>query len=226
MKRTYISPEFVITDVSGTNNMKELKTFLGSKLMDIEDYLLLSNEDIIYYQDITNEQISLQKEILNTPVSFNVSEQKRNFSNLTMDEQESFVKENNTKWTLSIDINSLLIECIFAKIKNARSFEGVKNINTMNNDVNLAIKSYISENILDRYDLDKITLFINYNSLDNNNFYRYVNNWDSTLTETSIESKVFIDKTNKNNVLVKFAQSKNSKEYSFNYYFNVAFKRI
>lgn len=226
MKRLYISPEFNVTEVSGTYNMKSMKTFMGSNIMDIEDEILIEKDDILYYQDDNNEQISFQKEVLNTPVSFNVSEMKQKYSELSMEEQDAFTKENNTRWLLKIDVKSLLIDCIFAKIKNARSFEGVKNINTKYNDVDISIKEYIKENILDRYELSDIILYTRYNSLESNDSYRYTNNWDSTISKSDIESKIFVDKTDLSKVLVRFAQSKNSKDYSFNYYYDVRFKRI
>jgi hypothetical protein len=50
MKKKGIAPEYIYTEIAGTNNMVEMKSILGSKLMDIPNTLTLNSEDIIYYQ--------------------------------------------------------------------------------------------------------------------------------------------------------------------------------
>jgi len=47
MRRTYISPEFEYKKVYGTFNMKEESSFFGSKMLEIDDILELTEQSIV-----------------------------------------------------------------------------------------------------------------------------------------------------------------------------------
>jgi len=57
MRRDYISPEYKSVRVYGTFNMLEESNFFGSKMLEIEDSIIISNQEIIYYQNENGEQI-------------------------------------------------------------------------------------------------------------------------------------------------------------------------
>lgn len=166
MKRSYISPEFNYTKVNGTLNMLEERTFFGSKMLEIEDEVVIDNRDIIYYQKNNKEQINLVQEKLLTPVIYSASIDKESNHSLTIDEsQTEFEKLNNTKWILKINTRELLRNYVFSQLKFSRVFEGVISLNTRSNSINEAIYDYVDQNVMDRYNFTRIDLYLKYNSL-------------------------------------------------------------
>jgi len=74
MRRTYISPEFEYKKVFGTFNMKEEASFFGSKMLEIEDTLDLTDQSLVYYQNPNSEQLDLDIEKLTLPIVYSISE--------------------------------------------------------------------------------------------------------------------------------------------------------
>lgn len=236
MKRNYISPEFIYSKVDGTLNMSEKKSFFGSKMMSIEDNIDIENDDIIYYQNNNREQINETQEKLLNPYTYSPTDDKRINHTLLFDKsQTKFDKINNTKWILNINLRSILENYIFAQLKRSRAFEGVRNRRTKDSSVNQSIYNYIRINLLDRYKFDKIELFIRYRSLlDSNNLQPNINdNINNNINYTSnafnienIEKKVGYDLDyDERNLKVNFKQAKIRSEFTFDYYFNVKFKK-
>lgn len=229
MRRNYISPEFKYNTVYGTFNMKEESSFFGSKMLEIEDSLSIDSGNLIYYQNLNNEQIDLTTESTLTPYIYNVSSDKLSNHTIKIDDsQTEFDKNNNTKWILDINLNEIIINYLFAKLKENRTFEGVKNGMTIYNDVNFAMKDYISKNVLNRYKYSKIELYIKYNDLRNQNILKYDNRWDlSTLSTGMILKKIQTETTyDFSSIRVKFTQEQPSSKYNFNYYFNIFFEKV
>ena len=54
-----MSPEYSNTQIYGTFNMVEESNFFGAKMLEVEDSIYVSNQNIIYYQRPTGEQIDL-----------------------------------------------------------------------------------------------------------------------------------------------------------------------
>lgn len=234
MKRTYISPEFKYSKIEGTFNMLEHKSFFGSKMMDIEDFLNIEDTDIIYYQNSNREQLNETQEKLLDPYTYSPIDDKEDLHTLEFDKsQTQFDKINNTKWILNINLKRILENHIFAQLKRARSFEGVRNEKTKDSSVNQSIYDYIRNNLLDRYEFDKIELFIKYNSLlndnnlqpnidDNTNIQYNPNISNIDNLEKKVEYSLDYDEKN---LKAEFKQKKPRFEYTFDYYFNVKFKR-
>lgn len=260
MKRNYISPEFKYTKVSGTFNMLEDKTFFGSKMLDIEDEIIINSRDIVYYQDTNKEQENLTNEKLLPPVIYSMVKDKEKNHKLLIDEYQSkFEKLNNTRWILEIELDQILRNYIFSQLKYSRVFEGVVSSETMNNNINQSIYDYIDLNVLDRYVFDKIDLFIEYKSLIEYGNYQSMeipmemllndkrssgtspmgddidisfldnngNNYSQYIASNgNIETKIHSSTNSDKSVLIsKFKQSKKRSEYSFDYYFNIIFKK-
>ncbi len=97
---------------------------------------------------------------------------------------------------------------------------------TKSNDINTSIKEYISKNILKKYKLDNIDIYLQYNDLISNNVLRYKNIWNNNIISNNYllnKNQIFyLD----NLVKIKFTQEKTSKNYNFKYYFNLNFKII
>ena len=81
MRRTYISPEFEYSRVYGTFNMKESINYYGSKMLEIEDYIYIDIQNIIYYQRPSGEQINLSAETsIDSPVYSTSADKEKNHS--------------------------------------------------------------------------------------------------------------------------------------------------
>ena len=111
-------------------------------------------------------------------------------------------------------------------MKKWRTFEGIKKEMVLSNNVNVDIKKYITENVYDRYKLSSIDLFISYKELirGQNNF-RYKNDWNQNIISDENKFKKIQTETSVDGSIVKiiFNQDKISKDYSFDYFFNLNF---
>ena len=228
MRRTYISPEFINNKVYGTYNMVEESNFFGAKMLDIEDSIYLSNIDIIWYQKLSGEQLDYSIESTLPSYSYSSITDKLDNHTLVIDEtQAKFQLDKNTRWILTIDLKAILSNYIFSTLKKYRTFEGVRNDITLENDVNIAMRKYIEYNVLNRYKINKIDLLINEKSLRDQNLLKYKNTWNKDLSMdkkfTKVQSETAFDYSS---VKLIFNQQKNSSDYNFEYYFNILFEKI
>lgn len=228
MRRTYISTDYTYTPTSGTFNMIEHKSVFSSKMMDIEDLIEIKSSQIIYYQQTSTEQINLDAELLITPITYSPIQSKFDNQTIAIDNnQGSYDKDNLTKWIINVNIKEILIQYIFANIKKERTFEGILSNKTKSNSIELAIRQYIIDNLLSRYKLTDIRLYLNYNSLNNISNLRYKTNWNYNIaTDENLNRKMNVEYSlNKEKATISFRQEKNSKEYSFDYYFDIIFEK-
>jgi hypothetical protein len=229
MRRTYISPEYSNYRVYGTFNMVEESNFFGSKMLDIEDKISLQKQDIIYYQNLNGEQLDYSLESSLKSYVFSSSINKSENHKLEIDEtQPKYQMDKNTKWILTINVEKILSDFIYAEMKKWRTFEGIKNEMTRYNNVNLALKSYIDNNVKDKYRLKNIDLYISYKDLRNQNILRFKNSWDSNVFLDSNKLIKLQRETSTDGSEVKliFSQEKPSSDWSFNYFFNLNFEKI
>jgi hypothetical protein len=229
MRRTYISPEYSNYRVYGTFNMVEESNFFGSKMLDIEDKISLQKQDIIYYQNLNGEQLDYSVESSLKSYVFSSSINKSENHKLEIDEtQPKYQMDKNTKWILTINVEKILSDFIYAEMKKWRTFEGIKNEMTRYNNVNLALKSYIDNNVKDKYRLKNIDLYISYKDLRNQNILRFKNTWDPNVFLDSNKLIKLQRETSTDGSEVKliFSQEKPSSDWSFNYFFNLNFEKI
>lgn len=229
MRRTYISPEYKYNKVYGTYNMLEQSSFFGSKMLEIEDSINISNQSILYYQTANREQLDISVENSLPSIVYNASDGKlKNHTLLKDDSQTSYELEKNTKWILDINLNAVLTDYLFSTLKQYRTFEGVKNIMTTYNDVDFAIKEYIKNNVINRYKLKNIELYVKYRDIHNQNVLRYQNTWNPTVNQTdNILKKIQTDTAyDYSTMKVLFSQEQPSDKYSFEYFFDLIFEKI
>ena len=229
MRRTYISPEFNHNDIYGTFNMVEESNFFGAKMLEIEDYIYIDIQNIIYYQNNNGEQIDLASEQTLESNVYSSSSSKDLYKSLILDEsQSSYVKDNSTRWILNVNLRSILVDFLYAELKRYRTFEGIKNTMTVNNDVNSSLKKYITENVINRYKFSRIDLYIEYKDMRSNSLLRFKNNWDNLAYNQQNQFKKIQTETqfDGSSIRVMFNQEKPSTLYNFNYYFNVLFEKI
>ena len=229
MRRSYISPEYDITPVYGTFNMLEESTFFSAKMLEIEDSITIDNLDIIYYQKDNGEQLDLSIESSLPSYAYSSTNDKNSHHTLVMDDsQPKYQLDNNTRWLLKIELNTILINYLFSTLKKYRTFEGIKNYMTIYNNIDTAVYSYINLNILNRYKLKGVELYVKYNDLRSQSALRYKNIWDPSIkspdnTLTKIQTQTEI---NESSIIIYFNQEKPSSTYNYNYYFNILFEKI
>ena len=232
MRRDYISPEFDYSRTFGSYDMNESSSLFGSKMLEIEDELDLHNQSIIYYQNLQKEQIDISVESSLPAIIYSVSDDKKSKHTLTINEaQNEFQRNGNTKYILTIQLEELLIGYIFATLKNSRTFEGIRNKMCRKNDIDGSISEYIIKNILNRYKLDKIDLYLKYNDLRSQTALRFSNKWsadiDTISTSNYLLKKLEIDTSfDRSSAKINFNQEKSSQNYNFDYYFKLNFKKI
>lgn len=244
MRRTYISPEFDYSRVYGTYNMKEQSSPFGSKMLEIEDTIYIDNQSLVYFQNLNKEQLDLTIESSLPPVSYSSSEDKRLNHTLVLDSsQGSSQKDTNARWILTIDLKTILTNFIFATLKRWRTFEGVKNEMTNNGDVDFAIKEYIVKNVLDRYKLSRVDIYIKYVDIQNQSVLKYDNLWTGTsntgqptrtaslpvdVGTTQYQLKKFQSQTEYDfsSTVITFTQEKSSTQYCFDYFFKLYYEKI
>jgi len=224
-----MSPEYSNTQIYGTFNMVEESNFFAAKMLEVEDSIYVSNQNIIYYQKSTGEQIDLAIETSLPTQVYSASDNMKSHQKLTLDDaQLDYQKESNTKWVLNIDLRDILSDYLFAVMKRYRTFEGISNPLTRTNDVNTAIREYISNNVTNRYKLSRLDLYISYTDLRSQNVLRYKNNWKSTISLDSnlLKKKQMDIAFDESTLKVLFTQEKPSSQYNFDYSFNILFEKI
>lgn len=229
MRRTYISPEYKYNKVYGTYNMLEQSSFFGSKMLEIEDSINISNQSILYYQTANKEQLDISVENSLPSIVYNASDDKLQNHTISKDDsQTSYELEKNTKWILNINLNAILTDYLFSILKQYRTFEGVKNSMTTYNDVDFAIKEYIKNNVINRYKLKNIELYIKYRDIHNQNVLRYQNTWTPTINQpANVIKKIQTDTAyDYSTMKVFFSQEQPSDKYSFEYFFDLIFEKI
>lgn len=229
MRRTYISPEYQYSNVYGTFNMLEQSSFFGSKMLEIEDSIDISNQSIIYYQTLTNEQIDISVENSLPSIVYNASDDKKLNHTLVVDKlQPEYQLNKNTKWVIEINLKDILSNFLFATLKQYRTFEGVKNNMTINNDVNLSIGDYINKNVLNRYKYKTTEMYIKYRDLRNQNILRFKNDWNPNIEQSENKTPKIQTETafDDSKLKILFSQEKPSDQYSFEYYFKLIFEKL
>lgn len=215
MRRTSLIPNQVYIPVSGKKSMREIKTILGSRAMLLEDTIRLDSRDIIYFQQLSGEQVSLSQEI-NTG---------QNIYSLIQDKKSNHTLELvDNSWILKINHNEILINYLFSQIKASRSFGGVLNNQTKDNNVSLAIIDYINLNILDKYEISKVDLFLEYKSLEGTDRFLKNNIYNNKISKRF--DSFFFNINDQDNLEAIFNQTKDVNSFNFDYYFNIILKKI
>jgi hypothetical protein len=228
MRRSYISPEYNKYEVFGTFNMMEESNFFSGKMLEIEDFISIINEDIIWYQKLDGEQLDFNTESLLDSIIYSSSLSKFNNHKIYLDPKQSdFQLNRNCKWILDISLENILSEYVFANLKRWRTFEGVKAEYTLEKDINIAILKYISNNVLSRYKFSKIDFFIDYKDLRDDDNLKFKNNWNNNIDTKNLFNKIeTITDFNEKWIKIIFEQQKISSEFNFDYYFNIYFQKI
>ena len=229
MRRSYISPEFEHNPVYGTYNMVEESNFFGAKMLEIEDSVLIGMQEIIYYQMPNGEQLDLSVENTLQSYVYSAPIDKEKNQILSIDpKQTEYTKENLTTWNIDINLKGILSGYIFAELKRFRTFEGIRTGMNSYNDVNTAVNNYINNNVIDRYKISSIDLYVYYKELSTQSLLRYANSWNPSIAAPSNKLAKFQAEISSDGGYAKitFGQEKPSSLYSYEYFFNLSFEKI
>ncbi len=228
MRKTYISPEFRYQPVPGTFNMREVNSMFGSKMMDIEDFISIDNNNIIYYQTEQGEQLNINLERNNGAVLYNTVEDKRTNHSIEVDSSQAQSQlESNTRWIITVDLRRILSNFLFATLKSRRTFEGVRNEATSYNNVNDAARQYVLTNLLSRYTLGDFKFWVRYVPLSTQGTLRYKNSFAESAQSGSVTTKIQTSYNyDKSSVRIGFNQELPSNTHVFEYYFTMNYTKL
>ena len=242
MKSNLLLKQFDKIPVAGTNSEKEFRNYFGSKMVEIEDSIIIDDVSIQYteidshdnnngYQnfayDVNTEVVKIQ----------NMTSLKLENSTIELQPQSSLDLQNNTKWLIRINCKKILQDYLYLRLKENRTFKCITYSDLLGYDVNTYIRRYIDSNILNRYKFDKLDLYINYiNIVGDSDIYndiklKYDPIFDKTIiSDGNLVSNVNIQQITNilylNELKVSYNQIKKSTEYKFDYYFNIHFIKI
>jgi hypothetical protein len=250
MKNDLIITRFKTEPVVGTKSIYEHKTYFGSKMIDIEDNIIVDDSSIQYsemynpldpvkndgsllanYPNNNGFQNLIDYDDRESIYLINLSNIKNDNHNIILLSQTLTDLKYNTNWNIIINWKDILMEYIFYKLKNARTFKCVRYSDVEGQNINLYIRKYIDKNILNRYQFTKLNLYIEYVSLNNTNIdkepnYSFNPKYDSTIkNEKKLIKNVnatIMDKT----ISVNYKQTETSINQSFKYYFDVILTKI
>jgi hypothetical protein len=98
---------------------------------------------------------------------------------------------------------------------------------TLEKDVNVAIRKYITTNVRNRYKLNRVELLVDYKDLRNQNILKWKNVWNSKLTSDKKMNKIQTETaSDESKITIIFEQEKPSETYNYEYYFNIYFDKL
>ena len=242
MKDSLMLKQFETLKVNGTFNLLEEKTFFGTKVMDIEDDIHITDKSIQYFNVVNDElsngyqytKINNYEEDL---VIMDVVEIKYDNHNIKKALQNKQDELQNTIWEINIDIKKILIEYLFGKIKEARTFKSLNHTNFTNRNINKSIYEYITLNLLDRYEFDSIDLYIKYIDIKDNVIYsttalkqfdpqynQSIELVEYKVSNANMQLELYLDKLAP--IKVNYYQTEKSSDYKYDYYYNIHYKKV
>jgi len=242
MKDSLMLKKFETSKVNGTFNLLEEKTFFGTKVMDIEDDIHITDKSIQYFNIVNNELSNgYQYTIINNYeedlVIMDVVEIKYNNHNIKKALQNKQDEIQNTRWEFNIDIKKILTEYLFGKIKEARTFKSLNYTNFTNRNIDKSIYEYITLNLLDRYEFDTIDLYIKYIDIKDNVIYsttalkqfdpqynQSIELPEYKVSNANMQLELYLDKLAP--IKVNYYQTEKSSDYKFDYYYNIHYKKV
>ncbi len=236
MRKSFLLKEYDTLKIPGTFNMKNLKTYFGSQLIDIEDVIRVDDRQFIWSENTKQEQLGIN-EVSN---SLNLYDIKNTYQSISiLNQQSNSDKVEFPVWVIQIDIASVLIKYLWAQLKTSRTFENIEIKNVKNNNIDLSIIDYINYNIFNRYKLKEVLLFIKEEQL-NNTFLAYtpVNNWricwnvNTRYTDLELQQGLLqrnfeiISTPGVDMIELRYRQPKSAKKFTFQYHYDLVFERI
>lgn len=240
MKTDSIISQYKKEPVIGTKTSREIKSFFGTNMIDIEDDIIISNISIQYsdtptehfqYYDLTS--LVTEQEVITLRSLDDIK-----FENHTIDlNKKNYTSYDNLQYNIILKARNILKEYLFVRLKESRILKTVQKSDTPKSNINTYLYDYIEFNLLDRYKINEIIFYTQYknvvddgNTFNNNytiknpTFNKNVYKIDNITKDVSILTKDYLN--NLGDVNMTYYQTKNSLQYSFDYYYVITYKKI
>lgn len=231
--------------VNGTRTSKEIKSFFGSKLIDIEDDIYVTDISIQYSEVVDKisplndhyqyyDQKTLPPE---TKILRSLSDIKYESHSIDIYRGSAETPNTNFEWIIVIDVKNILKQYLFLRLKESRVFRCIKSEDLVEKNIDNYIYEYINDNLLNRYNtsgiafyakyidvVNKISIFDTNQVLRGPKFNKDVYNENYRIKNVNVMTPDYL--SNLESVKVIFNQTKPNDQYKFDYYFNVSFHKI
>lgn len=250
MRKNFLTKEYSLEQRPGTLSMLEKRNFYGSKILEIPDTLTVDEIDIVWSESNDKTQginIDDQTKVLDVSTL-----KKDNHTIQRAPRQTDRDIREYTIYEMTINIEDIIYDWIFAQLKKFQTFSGIRNEETFKNDIDIAINEYIQVNIMPRIDFETINLYVRYfpiGTFDESGTVslqydiKYSENiitppaisGEST-DQLQIRSAAFKNSLKVANfelsldafkrvATLRYKQTQSSQNYKFNYYFDVVYKK-
>ena len=238
MKSDLIISRYKTEKIIGTKSSFDSKTFFGSKMIDIEDSIIVDNKLIQYSEvfdtvDKRNNGYQYYNDIDHIEKIYlvNLFDVKNNHHTITLGYQSSVDLRLNTNWTILVNWKDVLIEYIYLKLKEARTFKTIKFDNVLSENINLYIKKYIENNLTSRYNFNSLVFYIKYYNLDSGDEDTDPNLVLNPIFDASIKSEENQVKNVNTTVFpeilnIQYKQTESSQLKKFHYYFDLNINKV
>jgi hypothetical protein len=248
MKSNLVIRKYQTQTVKGVKSAKEVKSFFGSKLIDIEDDIYI-NDISIQYSEVVNK-VSIQNDhyqyydvnLLHPEVNILRSLDDVKYENHSIDvysQKDPSVDavNKNYEWIMVINARNILREYLFLRLKESRVFKTIRSEDLLERNINTYINNYIDTNLLNRYNISELAFYANYfdviqdstvftkgQVLKGPNFNKNVFNESKRIKNVNIMTPDYLN--NLDTVKIIYNQIKDYRRYKFDYYFTISYKKI
>ena len=238
MKSDLIISKYKTEKIIGTKSSFDARTFFGSKMIDIEDSILIDDSEIQYSElfdttDKRNNGYQYYVDLDNAEKIYLISlfDVKNDYHTTTLDSQSGVDLRLNTNWTILVNWVDILIEYIYLKLKEARTFKTIKFQNVLSENINLYIRKYIKNNLINRYGFNSIVFYIKYFDLDGGDDDKDPNLVFNPVFDPSIKSEENQVKNVNTTVFpeilnIQYKQTESSQYKKFHYYFDLNIDKV
>ena len=244
MKSDLIIRKYDTTKVKGVKSSKEVKSFFGSKLIDIEDFIYVNDISIQYSEVVDKEDINFDHyqyydtSLLNPEATILRSLDDVKYENHSIDVYTQRVtNDQNFEWVMIINAKNILKEYLFLRLKESRVFKTIKSEDLIERNVNTYIYNYIDNNLLNRYNISDLSFYTSFfnvvkestvytpNQILNGPHYnKNVFAPNNIIKNVNIITPDYLN--NLDTVKIIYNQTKSNKIYKFDYYFTISYKKI
>jgi len=238
MKSDLIISRYKTEKIIGTKSSFDARTFFGSKMIDIEDNVLIDDSLIQYsevfdIEDKRNNGYQYYNDIDNLEKIYLVSlyDIKDTYHTTTLGSQSNIDLRLNTNWTILVNWKDILIQYIYLKLKEQRTFKTIKFENVLSENINLYIKKYIQNNLTSRYGFDSLDFYVKYFDLDSGDQDTDPNLLLNPIFDASIKDEANQIKNVNTTVYpellnIQYKQTESSQFKKFHYYFDLNIVKV
>jgi len=247
MKNNLMIRKYDTSKTKGVKSSLEVKSFFGGKLIDIEDIIYVNNTSIQYSEvvdkiNIKNDHFQnydnniLQPESIILKSLDDVKYENHSIDIYTQNDPKLDSKNQNFEWIFMINAKNILREYLFLRLKESRVFKTIKSEDLIERNINTYINNYIDINLLNRYNIYDISFYASYFNVSTEstiytkqvlkgpNFNKGVFNETNRIKNINIITSDYLN--NLDTVKIIFNQIKDYRQYKFDYYYTISYKKI